>query len=93
MRGSVDRALVADLLQDESLSFREIARRANCSDWSVRSIARELADPESSPQARNAKYQPLTTTDWAIVAGFTIVIIGGICFFAWRMPPNGGTMT
>jgi DNA-binding Lrp family transcriptional regulator len=39
----VDRDLVERLLQDESLSFREIARRADCSDWSVRSIARDLA--------------------------------------------------
>lgn len=42
MSGRVDHNLVEELLQDETLSLREIARRADCSDWTVRRIAREL---------------------------------------------------
>jgi hypothetical protein len=85
MRASVDRELVKRLLQDETLSFREIARQAQCSDWSVRSIARELADSRPS--------EPLTLTQWAILAGVLVVVLGGICFASWRTPPlNGGPM-
>jgi hypothetical protein len=43
MSGSVDRALVLQLLEDESLSYREIARQVGCSDWTVRSIARDVS--------------------------------------------------
>lgn len=86
MRGSVDRELVHRLLQDESLSFREIARRARCSDFSVRSIARELdylADGDA------AEPEPLTATEGWIVA----LIFGGMCYAAWRMPPpDSGVM-
>jgi hypothetical protein len=41
MSKPVNRALVEELLADESLSYKEIARQADCSDWSVRSIDRE----------------------------------------------------
>lgn len=43
MNGSVDRPLVEQLLEDGSLSYNEVAKRAHCSAWSVRRIARELA--------------------------------------------------
>lgn len=86
MSVSVDRDLVAHLLQDETLSFREIARRANCSDWSVRSIARSLEpDDEGSSE-------PLTPGQWGILAGIVAVLIGAMCFAAWRMPPLDGGM-
>ena len=41
MSQQIDRELVQRLLKDGSLSYREIARQASCSDWSVRAIARE----------------------------------------------------
>jgi hypothetical protein len=81
---TVDRELVLRLLQDETLSFREIARRANCSDWSVRSIAREFDGPYWSDDAQN---EPLTAAQCWIVAGVFALVVGGMCFAVWRMPP------
>lgn len=88
MRG-VDHGLVEDLLRDESLSYREIARRANCSDWSVRAIARQLDDAKRGcgPPA-----EALTARDWAICAGIVVAIFGGIWFLWRRLPPMDGTM-
>lgn len=92
MRGSVDRERVAQLLQDESLSFREIARRAHCSDFSVRSIARELASDYPADDD-TMQSEPLTATEWWIFGGIVALIVGGVCFAAWRMPPlDGGPM-
>ncbi len=90
MKSRVDRELVLRLLQDDSLSFREIARRANCSDWSVRSISRELDGAYSSDGAQS---EPLTPTQWWIVAGIMALVVGGMCFAVWQMPPlDGGPM-
>jgi hypothetical protein len=92
MRRSVDRAYVAELLQDESLSFREVARRAHCSDFSVRAIARELASDYSADD-ETVESGPLTATEWWIFAGIATLIFGSVCFAAWRMPPlDGGPM-
>jgi hypothetical protein len=88
---TVDRALVLRLLLDESLSYREIARRADCSDWSVRSIARELDADRLTELAEPC--EPLTAAEWWIVAGIAVLVVGGMCFAAWRMPPpDGGVM-
>jgi hypothetical protein len=84
---SVDRELVIQLLQDESLSFREIARRAKCSDWSVRSIASEFDGDRSSDDATSDPSSPLGC---AIVAGIALLIVSGLCFASWRMPPRDG---
>jgi hypothetical protein len=84
----IDRKLVARLLQDETLSFREVARRANCSDWSARAIWRELEsvrrdDPSGVPN------EHLTPLDWAMFGGFVALLFGGIAAVAWLMPPAG----
>ncbi len=91
MSTTVDRALVRHLLLDQSLSYREIARRANCSDWSVRSIAHEFdADRFTDPAE---PCDPLTATEWSVIAGIAVLLVGGMCFAAWRMPPpDGGVM-
>jgi hypothetical protein len=86
---SVDRELVERLLKDESLSFREIARRANCSDWSVRSIARESDDDYSCDYAEG---EPPTAREWGIFAGMLIAVFGGIWLLARRFPPMDGAM-
>ncbi len=92
MSTAVDRALVLRLLQDETLSFREIARRSNCSDWSVRFIARDTeVDPRTDDLGDPC--EPLTPTEWWIFAGIAALVAGGLCFAAWRMPPlDGGAM-
>lgn len=85
MRKRADHETVERLLQDESLSFREIARRANCSDWTVRSIARRQSGVESYDGLPEP--EPLTAGEWAIVVGIGVLIVGGMCFLAWRMAP------
>jgi hypothetical protein len=86
---SVDRAFVEELLADETLPYREVARRAGCSDWSVRSIDRQrsggppMKTPRSRRQVKESQYdenpQPLTGTEktiaWSVVA---LIIVGVI---------------
>jgi hypothetical protein len=86
MRARVNHALVEELLDDPDLSYREIARRANCSDFSVRTIAREyLARDDTTTEA-----EPLTPRDWFIVAGIAVLFFGGIWFLGRRLPPPDG---
>lgn len=89
MKSPVDRQLVQRLLQDESLSFREIARRANCSDWSVRSIARDLDGDHSRDTAPT---EPLTLSGCAVGIGVAILVFGGLWLVAKRPPPSSESM-
>jgi hypothetical protein len=79
---------VIDLLQDESLSYREIARRAGCSDFSVRAIAREADAYRLSDSA--AADELLTPRDWWIVAGIAVTFFGGLWFLGQQLPPPNG---
>jgi hypothetical protein len=81
MKRSVDHELVAQLLADESLSYREIARRANCSDFSVRAIARQL-DADVSEDVDTS--DPLGALEWCAVLGVGALIVAGLLFAAWR---------
>jgi len=81
--------LVEDLLQDRTLSYREIARRAACSDFSVRSIAREL---NASNGVDKTPIEPLTLREWGILAAVVAVIFGGIWLLSRQLPPLDGTM-
>jgi hypothetical protein len=83
MSSSVDRELVMRLLRDESLSFREIARRANCSDWSVRSIVREIDGDDSFLET-----DPPALAQWVIGAVIFVVLMGAVCYALWRIPPS-----
>jgi hypothetical protein len=92
----VDRDLVTRLLDDESLSFREIGRRANCSDWSVRAIARDLAG-EDRPMKRERHArddyrngdddEPLGIAAWGILVAVAAVFFGAIWCSARRVRP------
>jgi hypothetical protein len=99
----VNRAIVEELLADETLSYKEIARRASCSDFSVRTIARELSgDPRPMKTPRGERYvdeaepaEPceLTTTEKVIGWGIVALLIAGFVF-ALRVghfdyPPDG----
>lgn len=86
---SVDRVFVEQLLQDESLSYREIAKRAQCSDFSVRSIAREVCRPATESAA---SAEPLTLRDWAIGAGVFGAFFGGLWLLSRLLPPMDGAM-
>ncbi len=93
MSASVDRALIERLLQ-ESLSFREIARQAGCSDWTVRSIARGSAG-DARPMKRGASEvegEPLSAVGWLIFAGIIAAIVGAIWLATRRVPPESDSM-
>jgi hypothetical protein len=85
----VNRVLVEELLRDDSLSFREIARRAKCSDWSVRSIASQLSGDHSSDTAST---EPLTLSGCAVGIGIAVLILGGLWFVARQPPPSSESM-
>jgi hypothetical protein len=93
MRARVNRALVAELLEDPTLSYREISRRANCSDFSVRAIARGLASDDSYDRdAATIGAEPLTLRDWGVGIGILSAIFGGIWLLARWLPPPDGAM-
>jgi hypothetical protein len=83
MRARVNHALVEELLDDPDLSYREIARRANCSDFSVRAISREYLMRNDTA----ADAEPLTLRDWFIVAGIAGLFFGGLWLLGRRLPP------
>lgn len=56
MNGPADRERIGELLQDESLSYREIAREAGCGDWTVRRIARDLDGGETPMKSASRPY-------------------------------------
>ena len=86
MNRSVDHALVEALLRNGSLSYREIARQAGCSDWTVRSIAHQLEDNDIT----------LSDAPPSLLVGVTFVgilaLIFGIVSFLARRPPMDGAM-
>jgi len=100
----VNHALVEQLLADETLSYKEIARRASCSDFSVRTIARKLSGddrPMKTPRVRNDNNEgefeeprALTTTETIIAWGVGALLL--VCMlWPWRgryfdgYPPEG----
>jgi hypothetical protein len=88
-RRSVDHALVGRLLQDETLSYREIARRAQCSDFSVRAIAHALSVTDSGDDPPT---EPLSLREWGIAGAVMVLIFGGIWSLGRRLPPVDGSM-
>jgi hypothetical protein len=93
MSKPVNRALVEELLADESLSYKEIARQADCSDWSVRSIDRErsggppMKTPRSPRHVDESEFEepprPLTGTEKAIACGVVALIVIGVVALGW----------
>jgi hypothetical protein len=80
----VNRDLIVQLLADTTLPYREIARQADCSDWTVRSIAKQLDDFWTYDSEQT---EPLSTTGFCTVVGIGILIVVGVCVAAWRLPP------
>jgi hypothetical protein len=91
---AVNHALVEQLLADEPLSYKEIARRASCSDFSVRTIARKVSGddrPMKTPRTKNDRDardleepRALTTTEtlvaWSVVALLLIGVAALSCY-------------
>lgn len=92
MSGYVDRARIEELLLDETLSLRAIAREVGCSDWTVRRIAREL-DGDSRPMKRERSEMPDESSEGLEIAGWiglaaAVALIGLAIWFQLRgMPP------
>lgn len=100
---SVDYALLDELLADESLSLRQCAQRAGCSDWTARQRYRELSGddrPMKAPRHRTYRDErqdddearPLTPAEKVAAWGlFAIIVIGGVAlgWHVWRsdVPP------
>lgn len=93
MSGRVDHDLVEELLKDKTLSLREIGRRARCSDWTVRRIARELNGdyrPMKSAYAHGAgDGEPRSEIfGWIGLAG-TVAVVGLMIWAGLRaLPPT-----
>lgn len=88
MSARVDRDLVRRLLEDDHLSYREIARRAQCSDFSVRAIARFF----EADVTAEAATKPLTLRDWWVLGGVLVCIVGGTWLLGRRYPRFDGLM-
>ena len=84
----VNRALVEALLADETLSYKEIARQAGCSDFSVRTLARKLSGderPMKTPRVRryadrvvyesDEDSEPRALTWWGMMISWSIAAL------------------
>jgi hypothetical protein len=86
-----DRERIAELLEDETRSFRSISRELGVSDWLVRKTARELyGDPRPMRGARAGDGPPeegVTGSGWLTFGS----IIIGVALLIWigsrRIPP------
>lgn len=88
----VDRDRIADLLGDETLSYRAIGRMTGASDWTVRRIGRELdgdtrpmKQPRYLPEEIDQEVSPVA--GWLVFGGF-VAILALMIWAGWRwMPP------
>lgn len=88
---------IAELLQDETRSYRSISRELGVSDWLVRKTARELdGDPRSMRRRRTRSYETRDETaavsaigSWLVFGGFVAVLALAIwAGVRWAPPPN-----
>jgi hypothetical protein len=90
---SAERERIAELLEDETRSFRSIARELNVSDWLVRKTARELSNdpqpmrqPRSRPRDASAEeVSPLV--GWLVFGGIVVAIAISIWAGVHGAPP------
>ena len=94
MSKHVNYALLDELLADESLSLRQCAERAGCSDWSARQRYRRLCGddrPMKAPaldhryprQSASQDEQPLTGAETAIAWSIAILFFIGLVALSW----------
>lgn len=93
MSKHVNYALLDELLADESLSLRQCAERAGCSDWTARQRYRRLCGddrPMKTPvrdryaeQRVSQVNQPLSGTETAIAWGIAILFFAGLVALSW----------
>lgn len=95
MSAPIDHERIAELLQDQTRSYRSIAAELGVSDWTVRSVARRLYDdPRPMKNSRPAREGDSSgLRGWATFAGIIVAIIGAIWWAARIAPPEGGSMS
>ena len=94
-----EREQIAELLQDESRSFRSISRELGVSDWLIRKTARDLyGDPRPMKQRRShSSTAPNGTEDlsppgsWFVFGGFVAVLALAIWAGVRWAPPLDST--
>lgn len=81
---TADRQRIAELLRDESRSFRSIAREIGISDWTVRRVAREL-DGDPRPMKSSAREIPDYDRDGSEAGGWIglAMFVGFIALVVW----------
>lgn len=91
---SADRDRIeAALLEDETRSFRSLARELNVSDWLVRKTARELyGDPRPMRQRRSQPQEPSDEevsplVGWLVFGGVVLATAFLIWIRARSVPP------
>lgn len=90
VKPQVDRNLIEHLLQDKELSYREVARRARCSDWTVRRVARQLAGDER-PVKNAPRVSGRGEDGWLPIVMLAVLLLAGIGWLrAQGEPPPGG---
>lgn len=87
-----ERARIAELLRDDGLSYREIARRTGFSDFTIRAVARKLTgDDRPMKRSRHEREDesdgPLGFIGWATLAGIGGLFIGAVWLLGRWMPP------
>ena len=99
MSRPVDYALLDALLADESLSLRQCAERAGCSDWSARHRYRQLCGddrPMKTPrvqrhgaaQENGEPSEPLSAAEAAIAWGVAALFFIGLIAWSWYSGRN-----
>lgn len=79
-----DRDRIAELLEDETRSFRSIGRELGLSDWLVRKTARDLyGDPRPMKRQASQSEEPAVeeisaATGWLMFVGFIAVLALGV---------------
>jgi hypothetical protein len=87
---SADADRIRDLLADETLSFRAVAREVGCSDWTVRRIAREF-DGDPRPMKRGSRVPQSEGSEigaWVRLALFVGLLALGLWFSCRGTPPE-----
>jgi len=82
---AADRERIAELLEDETRSFRSIGRELGLSDWTIRKIARELDGDPRPMKRRRQRPQEMPAEETSPLVGWLVLggIVFGVAFVIW----------
>jgi hypothetical protein len=85
--------LLSEQLENDRPNFREVARLADCSDWTVRAIWRRMSDDPRPMKgaSRPREIENSSLADWLVVACIAAPLVAAV-WFAPRRSPQGGAM-